>query len=106
MAIEPGTAVGQVMLERLNGSPAQGDDSILHAFAEHPDAFDGQVEVSTLDAAQFAGAKAGSVEHLKDGDIPTEQRALGIGRGDELIDLGAAEDLGEGLLGFGPLELL
>lgn len=105
MAIEFGAAGGQVVLNRFDGGPSERDDAFLHSLAQNPDTFDFEIGVAELEVAEFAGAEARRVEEFEDRNITTEERAFRIGRADELIDLRAAEDFGEGAFGLGAFEL-
>ena len=76
------------------------------AFSQDADHAHLHVYIADFHVAQFAGAKTAGVEQFQDRHVAGVQLGLGIGGGDQLIDLGAAEDLGQRALGLGPLKLL
>src|SRR5262249_16491622 len=55
---------------------------------------------------EFAGAQATGVKQFENRNVTREQRRFGIGGGDELIDLRAAQNFRQRALGLWPLALL
>ena len=101
-----GAAFGKILLNRLPGGVADGDDPFLGPFAHDADDADGGIQIAQLHRAQFAGPQSAGVEQFEYGHVAKIESRFGIRGGNELIHLRAAEYFRQGLFRLGAVELL
>lgn len=106
MVIDPGTTIGEIMLNRIDRGPADRDNAFLHPLAQHADAADLHVEVANLELTELGRTQAARVEKFDDREVAQIERRFRIGGLQQLIDLGATQHLWQRLLRLGPLELI
>jgi hypothetical protein len=91
-------AAAQVDADRGDRLAAERDEALLRALAPGAQEALAQVDVGDLEPDRLRGAQPARVHHLEQGAVAEHGRLVAARRGEQLLDLGVVEDLGQ-LLG-------
>ena len=88
-------AVDEVMFEFLDGTGRDGDQPLLAPFAFHLDEAFLQIELGELEVAQFADAKAATVQGFEDGTVSLSLGGAPVDGADEAVNFFEGEYFGQ-----------
>ncbi len=98
---ECGALVGEVVLDGVDGTRADGDESGFVAFSGDAEKGVVQVEVLEFGLAEFGKTEAGGVEKFEQGEVAAGEVFGGVEGGEEGGDVLRVEGFGEFFAGFG-----